>query len=226
MVHHRPAQARDPMARLFAGVALDAQREITAGSRRRLLRPGQVLFRTGEPAYHLFVLRKGRIEFTRIANNGREVVIGILGPGDIFGLGSLLEGIPYIGTAQALEAGEVVVWRREVIKGFAEKCPQLSLNALQEALRYVALFIERHERLVSSSAEQRLARALTRLGVQTGAPAQRGVEVRVKNEQLASLADVSPFTASRMLKHWVRSGAITKGRGVVNIMTPEKLMLG
>ena len=93
------------------------------------------------------------------------------------------------------------------------------------ALRYVAVFAERHERLVTVTAEQRLARALTRLGVRTGTRKRSGVEVRIKNEQLASLADVSPFTASRLLKRWERDGVITKSRGIVHIICPEKLLL-
>ena len=93
------------------------------------------------------------------------------------------------------------------------------------ALRYVAMFAERHERLVTVTAEQRLARALTRLGVRTGTRKRSGIDVPIKNDQLASLADVSPFTASRLLKQWERDGVIGKSRGMVRIICPEKLLL-
>jgi len=60
--------------------------------------------------------------------------------------------------------------------------------------------------------------------VRAGVRTPSGIEIRIKNEQLASLADVSPFTASRLLKRWERAGVIRKGRGVVRIVCPEKLI--
>ena len=184
------------------------------------------LFRCGEPAERLFVLRKGRVQFARPARNGRQIVMAILAPGDVFGLGTMLtEHIDYMGTAESLESGEVLVWTRETIQALADEHPQLSANALSVALGYVAMFAERHERLVTVTAEQRLARALTRLGFRTGIRKPSGIDVRIKNDQLASLADVSPFTASRLLKQWERDGVISKSRGTVRIICPEKLLL-
>jgi CRP-like cAMP-binding protein len=222
---HR-SRSHDVRDELLAGISPDARREIIAGSRRLTLRPAQVLFRTGEPAEQLFVLRKGRVKFARLARTGREIVMAIMVPGDICGLGTILtQYMNYIGTAESLESGEVFVWSRKTIQALADEHPQLPQNALQVALRYVAVFAERHERLFTVTAEQRLARALTRLGVQTGTRERSGIEVRIKNEQLASLADVSPFTASRLLKRWERDGVITKSRGIVHIICPEKLLL-
>ena len=57
---HAPLEpARRQGDQLLAGISPDARREIVAGSRRLTLRPAQVLFRTGEPAEQLFVLRRG-----------------------------------------------------------------------------------------------------------------------------------------------------------------------
>jgi CRP-like cAMP-binding protein len=225
MTEHR-SQSGDVADRLLAGIDADARRAIVAMSRRRALQPAQVLFRSGEPADRLFALRKGRVRFSRLGSNGREVIIGILGPGDVFGLGSLLAAqIGYIGTAESLERGEALVWTRDVIQRLAAEYPQLAGNVLHIAILYVAQFAERHERLLSRTAEQRLAHALMRLGSQTGTPSASGVDVRINNEELASLADVSPFTASRLLKDWERSGMVNKARGSVRIITPEKLLL-
>jgi len=213
--------------RLLAGLEPDARRAIVAKSIRRTLHPAQVLFRTGEPADHLFVLRKGRVRFGRLGSTGREIVMGILGPGDVFGLGSLLAArMDYIGTAEAIERGEVLVWPRDVIRRLAEEHPQVAGNVLHVALRYLARFAERHERLLSRTAEQRLAHTLMRLGARNGIRSAAAVDVQINNQQLASLADVSPFTASRLLKDWERHGAVNKTRGAVHIVCPEKLLLG
>ncbi len=215
----------DASNRLLAGVDPDERKAIVAGSRRETLHPSQVLFRTGERAERLFVLRKGRVQYGRFSSTGREVVMGILGPGDVFGLACLLPSSNYIGTAEALDRGEVQVWSRHVIQRFAHKYPQVQGNVLQIALAYVAEFADRLERLMTGTAEQRLARVVTSLGVRIGTPAQTSIDVLIKNEQLASLADLSPFTVSRLLKQWERDGVISKGRGIVRILSPENLFL-
>ena len=216
----------DLTERLLAGVPPDARRDIVARSRSQKLRAAQTLFRTGEPAEQLFLLGRGRVQFARLADTGHEIVMGILVPGDVFGLGTMLiQEVKYMGTAESLESGEAFVWPRETIRELIDEHPQLAGNVLRVALDYVAVFAERHERLVTATAEQRLARSLTSLGVRIGTRKRSGIEVRIKNEQLASLADVSPFTASRLLKRWERDGVITKSRGIVHIICPEKLLL-
>jgi CRP-like cAMP-binding protein len=64
-----------------------------------------------------------------------------------------------------------------------------------------------------------------RLGSGSGVPSGPAVHIDINNEQLASLADVSRFTASRLLKDWERNGVISKTRGAVDIICPEKLLL-
>jgi CRP/FNR family transcriptional regulator, nitrogen oxide reductase regulator len=52
-----------------------------------------------------------------------------------------------------------------------------------------------------------------------------GVELSIMNEDLAGLANVSAFTASRLLKEWERQGIVQKSRGKVCILSPESLLI-
>ena len=100
----------------------------------------------------------------------------------------------------------------------------MEAGSLRISLHYVAQFAERHISLASCSMEERLARTLTELGDRSGQATPGGVEVDVKNEQLASLADVNYFSTSKLLKKWQRIGAVKKSRGKVLIQCPEKLL--
>ena len=221
------SRAIDLADRLLAGLDRQAREIVVAEARRQEFHAGQILFRMGEPAQELFALARGRVQFGRLASTGREVFLGVLVPCDVFGLGSLIAGYSsYIGTAEALEAGEALVWSREAIQRLAVEHGRLTWNALQIALGYVAQFAELHETTVSHNAEERLSAALTRLGSRVGSPSPLGLEVRVTNEQLASAANLSAFTVSRMLKRWERAGAVRKSRGAVHIISPEKLLVG
>jgi len=177
----------------------------------------------GEPTHHLFLMRMGRFMVTRQTHEGHLVLMGILGPGDACGLGSLLSVHDYIGTAEALDDGELLVWTDTAIRQLASRYPRLSHNVLQLALFYAEQLAEMRESNVAGSAEQRLATTLTRLARRIGAPTPASIDLRVGNEQLASLANVSPFPASRVLKRWERNGIVIKQRGLVRLINPEKL---
>jgi CRP-like cAMP-binding protein len=102
--------------------------------------------------------------------------------------------------------------------------PQLSENALKVVLQYLRDYANRHSRLATKSAEERLADVLLILGHQQGQVWGGRVELEATNEQLSALADVSLFTTSRSMSKWARKGFISKERGKVFIRTPEGLV--
>ena len=213
-------------SQFFEGLESTALDAILSDGNERTYRASQILYRLGEPAARLFLLRKGRVKLTRATAPGRELVMAVLVAGDVCGLSTLLDvSEHYFATAESIEPTEVLIWSRSTMHRLAATHPQLSQNALRVALRYVAVFAERHIQLVSGTAEQRLARTLTRLGTQSGIPTATGVDVAITNELLAALSDVSPFTASRTLGSWSREGAVRKSRGHVYITSPEKLLI-
>jgi hypothetical protein len=57
-----------------------------------------------------------------------------------------------------------------------------------------------------------------------GHPAKEGVEVQITNEELASTANVTPFTACRFLGEWQRKRFIAKKRGRIVVFSPEKFI--
>ena len=184
----------------------------------------QQLLSAGQPATHLFMLRSGRVRYYKITKSGDEIVLHMLGNGDVFGLGTLLkQPTSYMGSAEALSKCDLLVWEHTSIRTQAAAHPQLAENALRIVLQYLRSYVDRHIGLVSTNAQHRLAITLLDLGHRTGRVLPNGVEIAATNEQLGSLADISRFTTSRLLKGWERSGAISKGREKVVIHIPEAL---
>jgi CRP-like cAMP-binding protein len=184
----------------------------------------QQLLSAGQPATHLFMLRSGRVRYYKITKSGDEIVLHMLGNGDVFGLGTLLkQPTSYMGSAEAMSDCDLLVWEHASIRTQAAAHPQLAENALRIVLQYLRSYVDRHLGLVTTNAQHRLAITLLDLGHRTGRVLPNGVEIAATNEQLGSLADISRFTTSRLLKGWERSGAISKGREKVVIHIPEAL---
>lgn len=191
----------------------------------RTLAAKHTLIHYGDKATHLFLLRSGNARYFRITRQGQELLLHWLVPGDVFGLVTLLrQPSGYMGSVQTDNDCRVYVWEHSEICQLAGVYPQLSENALRIALRYISAYSDRHAHLLTKTAEQRMARALVKLGHTAGQVSPSGIQLNITNEQLGGLADVSLFTATRIMRKWKRDGAIRKERGRVFIQSPEKLL--
>jgi CRP-like cAMP-binding protein len=171
------------------------------------------------------VLRTGIVNFHIVTEKGQKILLRRFVPGNSFGIAAFLEEPSgYLGTAIAVNDTEVLAWERRNVLHLARAYPRFSQNAFRIALGYIAIYAQRHISLVSHMAQERLACALTSVASREGCLLSDGVEINIRNKDLASLADVGLFTASRLLKKWERSGAITKSRGRVLVRCPEKLL--
>lgn len=210
---------------LFTGLRRSESDLILGAANSRHVDASEVLVRDSEPATRLFIVRKGNIDYKVVTGDGRNVLLWRFAPGEVFGVAAFLsEPVGYLGTATSVFRSEVLIWEHRVVLQLARSYPRLAENALRTALRYIALYTERHMQLVSGSAQERLAFALTSLGSRVGHAQPSGLEIDIKNEDLAALADVNFFTATRLLKSWQRKGALEKTRGKVLILCPEKLL--
>jgi CRP-like cAMP-binding protein len=207
-----------PAVRLFMGLSPKDIANIMGSAVVRKFPAGRIIVRTDDLATHLFLLKTGSLNYYRVTEDGREVLIIRLSAGETFGLGTLLaKPISYIGTAETLRETEVYAWEQPLIRQYVRKHPLLAENALQIGLEYIRLYSDRHLALVSSNAEDRLMRMLALLGIPTGHQHPRGLEVHITNEHLGSLADISSFNVSRLLKKLERKGSVEKSRGKVVI---------
>jgi CRP/FNR family transcriptional regulator, nitrogen oxide reductase regulator len=217
----------DPLveAPLLAGIPEPDRKLIIDTAEYRTIPAKTVIVHGGTKATQLFLLSSGGVKYYKVTKQGTELLLRWLVPGEVFGLGTLLRDPPaYVGSAVATKNCVVYVWPHTKLRELANNFPQLAENALRIVITYLTAYSERHVRLLTKNAEQRLARALLQLGHRAGHVHSTGVQVDITNEQLGSLADVGLFTATRLLTKWERNGAIVKERGKVFIQSPEKLI--
>jgi CRP-like cAMP-binding protein len=130
----------------------------------------------------------------------------------------------YIASTEAIANSRVLVWDRDRVRKLALQHPTLLDNALSIASDYMNLAIATHVSLTSHTARQRLALVLVNLASGIGHRVPGGIELTVRNEDLASAANITTFTASRIMSEWERARMVRKGRGKVFIPSPERLL--
>jgi CRP-like cAMP-binding protein len=196
-----------------------------AGTERRYL-ASSVITNQGNPAEHLFLLTSGRARYFYITKDGQKTLLFWLTPGEIIGGAAFLSRpSEYLISAEAVKDSSFLVWDRATIRSLAAKYPRLLENALFMASDYLAWYLADHVALVCDTARERLAQVLIHLAGLIGQKVPGGVEFDVTNEELASAANITPFTASRLLSEWQTNRAIVRRRGKVLLQSPERLLL-
>ena len=117
-------------APLFA--ALDgatADQLMESMSPRRLAR-GDVVFHEGDPGDSLYVITRGKVKLSKAASDGRESLLSVLGPGEMFGELSLFDPGPRLTTAYVVSDTEFISLGNDALRSFLEQHPEVAMQML------------------------------------------------------------------------------------------------
>jgi CRP-like cAMP-binding protein len=158
-------------------------------------RDKQNIYKQGAPAYTLFYIQKGGVRLTTRTKNQPSAVTAILGVHDFFGE-LCLAGYPLrMSTAIALTTSSIRTIKKEEMLELLRRKNKLSNSLVAYLLSSVKNYQDHIAHLLTSSAEQRLARVLLRLA-HTNAKSVAVVELPVLSHQV--LAEMVGTTRSRI----------------------------
>jgi CRP-like cAMP-binding protein len=83
---------------------------------------GEIIFKEGDPGDWIYVITKGEIEISKVANN-KKIVIEVLKDGDVFGEGSFFDKNPRSATAKALTDVAIGIFDKEYLNQQYSKLP-------------------------------------------------------------------------------------------------------
>ena len=211
--------------RFLEGFTSAELKSILAAAQVRRFASDAVILNQDHPASDLFLLLTGRARFFFVTEKGQKVILLWIPPGDIFGLASLMPPPDEYGlSAEAVRNSSALVWDRAVLRNLAARHPRLLENAFYMVMHYLAAYRAAHRALICGNARERLAQVLVSLAKGIGEKVTGGVELNIRNEELANEANVTVFTASRLLSEWQRKGMLSKGRNKILLRSPELLL--
>jgi CRP-like cAMP-binding protein len=218
-----PAKLRP---RFLSGLSKAELNAVLSAATHRHFLASSVILHEGDPAERVLLLTSGQGRHFVLTNDGRKILLHWLTPGQIFG-GAAALATPghYLASTETLSNSCALAWDRKTIRELVSQYPKLLDNGLSIAVtEHIAWLIAAFVSLTADSAAGRVAHLLVSLACGIGAAGPDGVEIRIGNEDLASGANVTPFTVSRILKEWQRKGLLSKGRGKIVLHKPELLV--
>lgn len=190
------------------------------------LAAGETLFRQGDAGEHVYLLARGEIKLSQLTADGQQVIVAVLGAGDLFAAAVAFQTTRYPVSAEATSACRLLAWPRDLIAGLMARYPALSLEATRVISERMWQLQERYRDLATLSVPARLARQLGRLAERHGRRRPDGaveLTVRLTRQDLAELAGTTLYTVSRLLSSWQEKGLVEVGRRRVAVVDPEGL---
>ncbi|WP_309117042.1 Crp/Fnr family transcriptional regulator [Saccharothrix sp.] len=184
-----------------------------------------VIFTEGEPGHRFYIIQSGKVKITASAPGGRENLLEVLGPSDMFGELSIFTSGPRASTATSLTRVSALGIDQAVLRQWLTNRPHIAeqlLRAMARRLRWTTSMLVD---LVYNDAPGRLAKTLLELAQRFGVQEPGGLRVThdLTQEEIAQFVGTSRETVNKTLAHFAHRGwLLQEGRSVV-ILDPERL---
>ena len=200
---------------LFRGLPPGARAALASALQDRRYRPGQYLIHQDSAPEGLFIICEGRVRLARIGPDGREQVLQMAGPGELFNAEPLFDGGPTPASARAMSPVQVLLLPAAVLVALIGAHPSIALLLLRELSMRQRELVILLEDLHFRSVRARLARVLLR-EAHDGAAA-------ITQQELAERAGTVREIVGRTLRDMQQEGLVRLLRGQVTVLDLQRL---
>lgn len=186
----------------------------------RNIEKGTYLFQEGSSANELYIIKKGKVQISKIVPDGRELTLRICSEGELIGEMSLYCKSPkYMLNAYVIESGEVAVISREVLEGKLEENNQLAIELLKWMGLQQRKAQSKFRDLVLHGKKGALYSTLIRLSNSYGERNDNGILINLPltNQELANFCGTSREVVNRLLSDIRKKGIISVNKGIITI---------
>jgi CRP/FNR family cyclic AMP-dependent transcriptional regulator len=200
-------------APLFIDAEHSVLEALAQNSALREIAKGELLFYQDDLADAVYVVRSGLISIFLGMPDGRELVINVMHPGDVFGEIAFFTDQSRSTGAMGREDAEVISIPKDAFMSTLEDESDLLRRVLEMTAQRLRVSSERESALAFLDASARIARVLLSLENQT---AQHGV-IEITQEDLSQHVGLTRQTVASTLGRWRRDGWVDTSRGEIKI---------
>jgi CRP-like cAMP-binding protein len=191
---------------LFKGLSESQHSGLAGIAAEKSFSRGQTIFSEGDDGDGFYAVASGRIKVFKLSPDGREQILHILGPGEIFGEVPVFAGSRFPANAAAMEESSVFFFRRDSLIALIEKNPSIAMGLLAVLSKRLRMFTSLIDDLSLKEVPGRLASYLLYLSKKENGSSD--LELDITKGQLASLLGTIPETLSRILSKMSGQGII------------------
>ena len=210
----RAALRASPVFQAMQPAELD---EILGFAVDRKVRRGQIILQKGDSGSSMMAVLRGRVRISAVSAEGKEIMLNVINPGEVFGEIALLDGKPRSADATAIEDTQLLVVERRHFLPFLSRNQDLILRLLAvlcARLRQTSIALEQ---IALFDLPARLALMLLKLAGDYGRPSAGGtrIEMKLSQRDLSTLVASSRESVNKQLGAWREDGVIAMEDGFI-----------
>lgn len=209
---------------LFAGIGEPEMQRLVERTTMREFSRGNIILHPNEPQEMVYLIKEGRVKVSRYSPDGREQILALLEPSDIFGELALVQGAEPV-HIEAFEDTLICVLYRDDFLALIRRQPELMLHVVKMLAERLRVAEEEIADLVFRDVPGRLAALLLRLAEAYGQKAGGGLRLslRLTHHDIASMIGATRETVTSTLSGFRNAGLIATEQRCIVIRDPEGL---
>jgi CRP-like cAMP-binding protein len=204
---------------LFRHLESETRRRIVAPARARRYAAGETIFLKGSAASGMMAVVAGQVRISSLSREGKEIVLNIIKPGEVFGEIALIDGGERTADATALSACELLVLERRDLLAFLETNPKVCLKLLETLCQRLRQTTEQVEDVLFLQLPGRIAKLLLRL------TRCDGDEVKLAQREIGCLVGGTRESMNKYLGDLRRQNIIALDDGIIRVCDRSALEL-
>ena len=198
----------------FRDVDCGGLEEIAHHATKRRLDAGDALFEQGEPAANFYLVIEGRLKVTMITQEGKQVLVRHVHPGDLCGFALALARPAYPATCRALVPVQGLGWQMRYWEVLLESYPRVAIAITRSLGHHITDVHARIAEFATEEVEQRVAHAVLRLAGKAGTPVEGGLRIDfpITRQDIAEMTGTTLHSVSRIVSAWAGRGIVGRGR--------------
>jgi CRP-like cAMP-binding protein len=227
MTESAAADRRALLAQHFLLATLDenALDTLLAVASERRFANNQVIFQKGDPGTSMMAVLSGRVRISAYSEDGREIILNMVDPGQLFGEIALLDGKERSADATAMGKTELLILDRRDFLPFLENNPKSAVQLIEVLCGRLRRTSEMVESIAFLDFGARLARLLVQMAEHYGKETEDGllIDIRISQADLGNLIASTRESVNRQLSAWAQDGVIAVDQGKITILDQDTL---
>lgn len=203
---------------VFEELAAEDLQALASEAQRRVYAKGEAIFRQGEPAARMFLLKGGRVKLSRVSEDGAEITLDIRKAGDFLGESMLTEEEEFPLSAICIEDTLTCGFTRPGFESLVLAHPNLGLTVIRNLSRRINWLTSRVDARGTSNLEERLHRVLVQVAKEHGRRGRKGLvlDMPLTHEELSFLVGAHRVSITRAMKVLKETGRLSQeGRSLI-----------
>ena len=210
---------------LLAELDQSALDTLLAIANERRFTNGQVIFQKGDPGTSMMAVLEGRVRISAYSEDGREIILNMVDPGQLFGEIALLDGKERSADATAMGKTQLLILDRRDFLPFLEQNPKIAVQLIEVLCSRLRRTSEMVESIAFLDFGARLARLLVQMSEHYGKETEAGllIDLRISQADLGNLIASTRESVNRQLSAWTQEGVIAVDQGKITIIDQDTL---